>query len=61
MADEKEYTIFGDAALLGEKAAASDLLKNFADLRPFYKKVENVHILTPRYLKDQSAYRPGAK
>ena len=33
-----------------------DFIENFKLLRPYARKVENIHILTPRYLKDQSDY-----
>ncbi len=56
MVQEGNYRIVGDAHLLGMESCAFDLLQNFIDLRPFYRRVDNVHTLTPRYLKDQSAY-----
>ena len=47
--------------LIGREALPSDYLDNFIALRPCYRRVENVHTLTPAYLKDQSAYRTGTK
>ena len=56
LVQEKQLRVYGDAHLLGMESCPFDLLANFASLRPFYRPVENVHTLTPRYLKDQSAY-----
>ena len=46
---------------IDREALPSDYLDNFIALRPCYRRVENVHTLTPAYLKDQSAYRTGTK
>lgn len=51
------YHIYGDAELIGCEASASDFLKNFKDLRCHARRIENVHTLVPRYLKDQDAYK----
>lgn len=61
MMNEKKYQVYGDAELLDMESCPYDLLQNFIDLRPYYRQVENVHTLTPRYLKDQSAYHLEVK
>ncbi len=49
--------LFGDTALIGKQAEPSDFIKNFIALKDQWKLVKNVHALTPRYLKDRSAYK----
>ena len=61
LAAQGDLHVYGDAQLIGREALPSDYLDNFIALRPCYRRVENVHTLTPAYLKDQSAYRTGAK
>lgn len=61
MVKENDYQVYGDAALLGMTSCPYDLLDNFIALRPFYRSVDNIHTLTPRYLKDQSAYHLEVK
>lgn len=53
----EDYQLFGDAQLIGEAAQEPDFLHNFITLRPLYRRVENVHTLTPRYLKDSDSYK----
>lgn len=53
----EDYQLFGDAQLIGEAAQEPDFLHNFIALRPLYRRVENVHTLTPRYLKDSDSYK----
>ena len=61
LAAQGDLHLYGDAQLIGREALPSDYLDNFIALRPCYRRVENVHTLTPAYLKDQSAYRTGTK
>ena len=61
LAAQGDLHVYGDAQLIGREALPSDYLDNFIALRPCYRRVENVHTLTPAYLKDQSAYRTGTK
>lgn len=49
--------IVGDASLLGKEDSYDHLAKNFIDLLSFANEVDNVHTLTPRYLKEQEAYK----
>ena len=51
-----EVTLLGDAALVGKEANEVDFAQNFIDLIPTAKRVENVHTLVPRYLKENDAY-----
>lgn len=59
--DIESYQLFGDCELLGKPSNEPDFLKNFIELRPYYRRIENVHILTPRYLKDADSYKVGKK
>ncbi len=54
---EHPGTVLGDAALVGLEPVSVDFLQNFIDLEPFYRKVENIHTLVPKYLKESSAYK----
>ena len=51
--DEK---VAGDGHLIGREDYWPDLAANFMALKPFWKKAENVHLLTPEYLKSSEAY-----
>lgn len=51
------YSLYGDCELVDQTAMEPDFLKNFILLRPYYRKIENIHTLTPRYLKDADAYK----
>lgn len=49
--------VVGDCQLIQKEPKDIDFVNNFKLMRPFARKIENIHILTPRYLKDQDAYR----
>lgn len=49
--------VIGDCQLIQKEPKDIDFVNNFKLMRPFARKIENIHILTPRYLKDQDAYR----
>ncbi|MEG0526511.1 MAG: tRNA (adenosine(37)-N6)-threonylcarbamoyltransferase complex dimerization subunit type 1 TsaB [Longicatena sp.] len=51
------YHIYGDSELIEETPCTPDFLKNFMELRPYARKIENIHTLVPRYLKEQDAYK----
>ena len=53
----EDFHVYGDGNLIDIETETPDFLKNFADLRPLARSVENVHTLVPRYLKDQAAYK----
>lgn len=55
--DSSTYHIYGDSDLIEETPCTSDFLKNFMELRPYARKIENIHTLVPRYLKEQDAYK----
>lgn len=48
--------IAGDGQLIGEPTLVRDLPQNFLDLKSFWKRVENIHTLQPRYLKESEIY-----
>lgn len=50
-------TVLGDADLIGMDTGDIDFVENFAKLRPLARRIENPHTLTPRYLKEQDAYK----
>lgn len=49
---EPEDVVYGDAHLIGRKAAESDFLNNFIVLEPYLEEAENIHLLKPEYLKE---------
>lgn len=55
--EHPKSVVIGDGALIDLETAHTDLVKNFEALYPIAKKVENIHTLTPRYLKEQDAYK----
>lgn len=55
--NSEEYMLFGDCELIEQTAEEAVFLKNFIALRPYYRRIENVHTLTPRYLKESDAYK----
>ena len=50
-------TVYGDGHLIGLEDKNPDFLKNFIDLEPNYRHVENIHALVPQYLKESDAYK----
>lgn len=52
-----ERTVFGDCELIEQVSAPLSFVENFMALRAQWQEVENIHILTPRYLKEQDAYK----
>lgn len=52
----KNRKIIGDTDLIGFEKPSINFVENFAQLRPYYEKVENVHAFVPVYLKEDSAY-----
>lgn len=55
LAAENE-AVYGDGHLIGREDNWPDLAANFLALKPLWKKAENVHLLTPEYLKASDAY-----
>lgn len=53
----KAYTLVGDGELLDREVPTVDFLANFIALKQMWKKVDNIHTLVPRYLKEQDAYK----
>lgn len=52
-----DIKVIGDGALLGLVDYYPDIIANFALLRPYYHKVENIHLLAPVYLKASNEYK----
>lgn len=52
-----DVKIIGDTDLIGVDVQQVDFIENFAKLRNQYRRIENVHVLVPRYLKDQDSYK----
>ena len=50
-------TLYGDGYLVNQEAMTNTFLKNFIELEPQYRKVENIHVLVPQYLKESDAYK----
>lgn len=61
LAKDQTYHIYGDGALIRQEACPFEPLRHFPLLRPHYKRVANIHTVTPCYLKEQSAYQAGGK
>ncbi len=53
---DPEAIFVGDALLLGQKAIEVDLVQHFVELKSQWIKVDNVHTLVPRYLKEMDGY-----
>jgi tRNA threonylcarbamoyladenosine biosynthesis protein TsaB len=54
---EAPQAIFvGDASLINKEATLVNCPQHFIDLKDHWIKVENVHTLTPRYLKETEDY-----
>lgn len=51
-----EVNYVGDVALFGKEERFDDVAQNFMELKNEWHKVEQVDLLTPRYLKDTSEY-----
>ena len=51
------YRVIGDTELLHCEKENVSLAENFCALLPFARKIDNIHSLTPRYLKDNDAYK----
>ena len=49
--------LYGDGQLVGQEACENTFLKNFIELEPQYRFIENVHVLVPQYLKESDAYK----
>jgi len=53
---DADTMICGDGGLIGKPTLAVDLPQHFLDLKSFWKRVENVNTLQPRYLKESEIY-----
>lgn len=53
---QETETVLGEGHLIGREDCWPDLAQNFLQLKPEWKPIENVHLLTPDYLKPAEAY-----
>lgn len=44
--------LVGDVDLVGQEMEDIDFVHHFMEVKPFWKKIDNIHILTPHYLKN---------
>jgi tRNA threonylcarbamoyladenosine biosynthesis protein TsaB len=51
-----DLTVMGDGDLIDRTVEVANLPQHFLDLKSFWKRVENIHILQPRYLKESEIY-----
>lgn len=56
LVETHNFKVVGDAHLIDHESLPIDVLKNIVELRALWEKVEQVHQLTPVYLKEQDAY-----
>lgn len=49
--------LYGEGELIGKKTLPSDFVQNVVDLLPLATVVENVHALTPAYMKENDSYK----
>lgn len=54
--ENKDIRVIGESELIDFPHIDINFVENFKQLRPLARKVENVHTLTPRYLKETEAY-----
>lgn len=57
VAKERSLSLFGDCALIDKRAEEISLSAHFVALLPKARSVANIHTLTPRYLKENDAYK----
>lgn len=53
---DETTTVYGDGVLIHKETILPDLGRRFLELKPFWKPVENIHTLQPRYLKESEVY-----
>lgn len=54
--DVSTLKIFGDGHLLNRETYYPNYTHHFMDLKKYWNKVQDIHKLVPRYLKDNEAY-----
>lgn len=57
LAKHTSGTWVGDCDLIQRAGEPLHLAQHFCDILPFARRIENIHTLTPCYLKDSDAYR----
>ena len=53
---DKDVRVVGETELIDLAHEDVDFVENFQALRPLARRIDNVHTLTPRYLKENDAY-----
>lgn len=48
---QDKQDLVGDVDLVGQELVDIDFIQNFMDVKANWKKIDNIHILTPHYLK----------
>lgn len=50
------YELIGDLSLFNKEDNYLDLKESFIRLKNYWEKIDNIHLLTPTYLKDAASY-----
>jgi len=51
-----DFSIYGDAHLVGKNDCFDDVASNYLDLIDYWEQVESIHFLAPEYLKEKNSY-----
>lgn len=54
--DTKDYNVIGDGSLVGLHDVDVDIPKAFLDTKDYWRKVDTIAFLTPKYLKESDSY-----
>lgn len=54
--DVSTIKVFGDGHLISKQTYYPNYTMHFMDLKSYWKKIEDIHTLVPRYLKENEAY-----
>lgn len=54
--DVSTLKVFGDGHLILKQTYYPNYTKNFMALKAYWEKIDNIHTLVPRYLKENEAY-----
>lgn len=49
--------LYGEGELIGQKALSSHFLENIEELLPLATSIENIHALSPLYMKESDSYK----
>lgn len=56
--DVSTLKVFGDGHLINKETYYPDYTMHFMELKQYWKKIDNIHELAPKYLKESEAYYP---